>query len=205
MLNYQSFHGVPFIESPYEKGCSLREDVFFKQFRIVVEGESAFEEDEPMYGYYYVDSSADGGCSGLLLEALQKSEKMVKENIYLGGEDDDAVEDYRASTFNPHRVLVFDRYKKFVIGGIIVSDSTINWVRPIFDSVGRVLITKYCDQLLTEASFEAGWDNFCTAKQLRSHSRDLSLHIPKTRYQFTQELVNVVTVDLWKSSVKETA
>lgn len=190
----QKFHGVTFIASPYEMGTALREDLFKTQFRVVIEGEAAYREDDPVFGHYYRDVHVSGGRFGILGELFLTLSKSIEDDCVDVGrlaEDDDF------ESFDPHRVRIYDRHNKFVMGGI-VERGAINWVRPVFDPFDQALIILRSKRLQDEASEESRWDNFCSAKSFRGSARNIEMHITKSRYEFLNEISHLKTTDLFQ-------
>ena len=65
-LQIINFQGVPHIVTPYQKGTYIREDAFWRQFRISCSGELSFMEDNPIFGTWQISYGfflgERGGC-----------------------------------------------------------------------------------------------------------------------------------------------
>ena len=188
-----------FIQSPYEAGVSLREDIFAQQFAVYVIGNCEYPEDDLSLGTYtrHNEKFLLGtvptltAAAALALECALKDEfPFRRENTF----DEELGHDTGALSFEAKRISVIDLHGNNALGGM-VTRGRVNWLSPVW---GRhILETREKIALLNEeASRESGWDNFGTASRLRDKVADLELTLIHRRYWHCEEMLTLVNIDL---------
>lgn len=186
-----------FIHTPYESGVALREDVFHRQFEIRVIGMTEYPEDDPIYGTYYreeilivCESSTISGAVKKLARLLETCEWPVRD------EDDDYYDsdlgrDCGPLSFSPRFAEVYDRNNRRVLCGDFSNGLT--WFRPLTTQQDIATLRAKQRSLCEEAAFEAGWDNYSTARDLRAQATRLEMYLTDKRYACLPEVQNLAT------------
>lgn len=167
-MQLKTFHvgGATFVVSPYHPGISIREDVFRRQFHVQCDGRFEYPEDERIWGTYHIDSSLKLGERGLIEEAMALAETCVKQHSFdLSGRED-------LISFSPELVIIHDDYGRYVLVGQVHA-ADIRWCPPVSSAAEAREVSSQVAEINREASFERGWDNFETARQLNRAARVL--------------------------------
>lgn len=163
-LRVFDFNGVPFVETPYRASTYVRQEVFWKQFVVICHGEYEYPEDERIYGTYWTPGSVSLGCFGLVEDAMARATEVA-----LTGEFElDA--DSEAMSFSGKIVEICDRERRLVLAGEVTGWSGVKWCVPVTTDDEVACVSNRVSELRNEASYEAGWDNYSTAKRLRSRA-----------------------------------
>lgn len=159
--------GVTFVATPYRAGTFVREDVFRRQLTVTCRGEIEYPEDDPVYGTWWTPYLVTLGESGLIEEAMGlASTSLAKDEFDLNSAID-------ALGFRPELVLIHDALGRLVLTGQAITGGDILWGEPAISDAEIAAIGQQVDELRGEASYEAGWDNHCTAEGLRRRARAL--------------------------------
>lgn len=78
-----------------------------------------------------------------------------------------------ALDFRPELILIHDSLRRLVLAGQ-AWEQNIRWCEPVASDEEVADITRQIDELRDEASYEANWDNFSTAEDLRLRARVLA-------------------------------
>lgn len=156
-LQVLHFQGVPHVVTPYQKGTYIREDAFWRQFRISCMGELSFIEDNPIFGTWEIRRGFDLGERGLIEDAMRLAETCIHEHRFNLPED--------AVGFSPDLIYIRDEQKRLVLAGR-AHGSRINWCPPVSTKEEARDVIKQASALHSQGSFERGWDNFTTARRL---------------------------------------
>lgn len=188
---------IKFVPNPYTVGGSMREDVFSVQFSVYVELEIDLLDNDQVSTYSRSCSHFVGGAP-TVSEAVELANQFLKQHSH-----DNALDAIAGKYICPEEdclewssaqsVRVYDREHRLVVGGT-VAGSTITWVKPAISISEMAEVEAEIAALLSEASFEAGWDNYSTAKGLRRSAEKLRWKlspspIVRTPY-FAQELAH---------------
>lgn len=157
------FNGIPYVETPYERGVYLRPRTFWRQLTVTCYGQAEYPEDDPVYGTWWTSSTIILGECGLIEQAMALALRCVEEH------DFDTEDDSEALSFSPEQVRVHDTQHRLVLAGEVVS-SGIQWSVPVAHDGEVQAIVEQARRLSAEASIEHGWDNYCTAKGLSLQS-----------------------------------
>jgi len=160
------FEGVAFIATPYRAGTYIRKDVFWRQFTISCQGNVEYPEDDPIYGSWWTPHTLVLGKCGLIENAMSLA------NTRVSHQDFDLSDAIDALNFAPELIIIRDRDQRLVLAGHVRGD-TVTWCTPVASDEEAELIAKEVAELRSEASYEAGWDNFSTAQGLRFRARVL--------------------------------
>lgn len=160
------FDGVPFVATPYRAGTYIREEVFWRQFTVICQGEIEYPEDDPIYGTWWTSHALELGQCGLIEDAMSLADTHISQHDFDLSDDDEALD------FSPELVILLDRQQRLVLAGQAWGNG-IRWCPPVTTDDEARQIAKEVVALRSEASYEAGWDNFCTAKGLRLRARVL--------------------------------
>ena len=160
--------GVTFVATPYRAGTFVREDVFRRQLTITCRGEIEYPEDDPVYGTWWTPHLVTLGECGLIEEAMAlASTHLAKDEFDLNSEID-------ALGFRPELVLIRDSLDRLVVSGEVQCGGRIRWCEATASDAEAADVAKQVDDLRSEASYEAGWDNHSTAERLRLRARVLA-------------------------------
>lgn len=160
------FDGVAFVETPYRPGTYIRKDVFWRQFIITCQGNVEYPEDDPVFGTWLTPSTLVLGKCDLIEDAMSLAQVRVSQH------DFDLTDASEALDFAPELIVIRDRDGRLVLAGQVRGD-TVRWCIPVASDEEASQIVKEVAELRSEASYEAGWDNFSTAQGLRFHARVL--------------------------------
>ncbi|WP_269495636.1 hypothetical protein [Castellaniella sp. S9] len=160
------FEGVAFIATPYRAGTYLPKDVFWRQFTITCQGNVEYPEDDPVYGSWWTPQTLVLGKCGLIEDAMSLANTRVLHH------DFDLTDASNALSFAPELIIVRDRGQRLVLAGQVRGD-TVRWCIPVASDDETEQIVNEVAELRSEASYEAGWDNFSTAQGLRFRARVL--------------------------------
>ncbi|WP_238897632.1 hypothetical protein [Achromobacter xylosoxidans] len=161
------FDGVPFVATPYRPGAYIRSDVFWRQFTISCQGEIEYPEDDPIYGTWWTPHVLTLGEHGLIESAMALATRCVTDHAFDLGDDIEALD------FYPELVLIHDFMGRLVLAGQPCGQG-IRWCEPVTSDEEVASLSKEINALRGEASYEAGWDNYSTAKDLRLRARVLA-------------------------------
>ncbi|MBS7560167.1 hypothetical protein KHO49_17650 [Pseudomonas sp. RC4D1] len=154
------FNGEPFVINPYRPSSYVRQDVFHKRLSVTCVGEVEYREDDPIYGTWWSSSTLHIGQCGLVEQAIALAETALANDLF------DLSEDALALCFAPQLFYVKDPAHHLVLCG----ESTghrIRWIRPVDSDDQATSVMQEVEKLYRQASFESGWDNYDSAKQLR--------------------------------------
>jgi hypothetical protein len=165
-LRVFEFNGVPFVETPYRASTYVREDVFWRQFVVRCHGECEYPEEERIYGTYWTPSSVSLGCYGLVEDAMSRARDVALTGEFELDADSDAI------GFSGRLVVICDRERRLVLAGEVTGSNGVEWSVPVSTDEEATAVTTEVSNLRAEASYEAGWDNYSTAKFLR-HRADV--------------------------------
>lgn len=160
------FDGVAFVATPYRAGTYLRKDVFWRQFTVTCQGNVEYREDDPVYGCWWTPQTLVLGTCGLIEDAMSLANTRVSQH------DFDLTDASDALSFAPELIVIRDRDQRLVLAGQVRGD-TVRWCIPVASDEEASQIVKEVAELRSEASYEAGWDNFSTAQGLRFRARVL--------------------------------
>ncbi len=116
-----------FISSPYEKGVSIREDIFNKQFKVLVRGlatfpkDAIFENNQRDFSFYVLTAPT-------ITDAVNLVNKVHSENSW-PYQDEEVLGDTDVMGFLAQYVQITDRNGKAVLGGPV--SNQIRWCEPL--------------------------------------------------------------------------
>ncbi len=161
---------IKFVPNPYTAGGSMREDVFSVQFSVYVELEIGLLDNDRVSTYSQSSSHFVVGAP-TVSEAVDLASQFLAKYSH-----DDALDAVAREYICPEEdclewssaqsVRIYDREHRLIMGGA-AAGSTVTWVEPVTSIPERAEVEAKIEALLSEASFEAGWDNYSTAKGLR--------------------------------------
>ncbi|ABI58366.1 hypothetical protein [Nitrosomonas eutropha] len=180
--------GVAFIATPYRAGTYLRKDVFWRQFTITCQGNVEYLEDDPVYGSWWTPHTLILGNCGLIQDAMSLANTRVSQH------DFDLTDAIDALNFAPELIVIRDRDGRLVLAGQVRGDN-VRWCIPVASDEETEQIVKEVAELRSEASYEAGWDNFSTAQGLRFRARVLEGRLVDRFWRFhTRKVVLEATL-----------
>lgn len=129
------------------------------QFTVNCTGKTHYPEDDPIFGTYEIEETVNLGECTSISDAIAFAEaRMASDDI--GPDHDDAV------SFSPGLVRVVDGDQRLVLAGEVWG-AGIRWCMPVTSDDEARQVADDASRLHAEACFEAGWDNYCTARRLR--------------------------------------
>lgn len=137
-----------------------------RPFGVTVYGCMEFHEDDRNLGTYWQDGAVCLGRADSITEAM---ELLVQADL----NNDWQLSDYDALSFQPKVVTITDLAHRVVLRG---NASKLEWTVPETDPAELERIAEQKAALLSQAAFESGWDNFETARRLRSEADLLDLN-----------------------------
>lgn len=161
------FDGVAYVVTPYRAGTFVREDVFWRQFTVSCQGNIEYPEDDPIYGTWWTPHTLVLGQRGLIEDAMALAVACVSND------DFDLNSAIEARGFQPELVFVHDSLDRLVLTGE-ARGAGVRWSEPIASDKEAARVAQQVHDLRDEASYEAGWDNYCTAERLRRRARVLA-------------------------------
>ncbi|MGV6876578.1 hypothetical protein ACUSIJ_28410 [Pseudochelatococcus sp. B33] len=127
--------------------------------RITCLGEIEYPEDDPIYGSYTMVHTVDLDHCDSLDEAMACVERIARQDRIDTGDGD-------ALDFQPRLFVVVDGEQCQVLAGEPWHRG-IRWCDPVASDGEACHVVEKASKLRGEASFEASWDNYCTARELR--------------------------------------
>jgi hypothetical protein len=158
--------GNGFVANPYQDGAYTRNEVFWRQFNITCEGKIEYPEDDPVYGTYWAPRTLGLGRHGLIECAMRAARSRMSQR------DFGLASQCHALSFSPELVFIRDCQRRLVLAGQAWAGG-VRWCMPVASDDEAAGILKQAGELRREASCEASWDNFETAKRLRLSARVL--------------------------------
>ncbi|KNH04035.1 hypothetical protein BRCH_00523 [Candidatus Burkholderia brachyanthoides] len=143
-------------------------DTGSRPFIVHCHGEVDYRENERIYGFWQVPHTLLLGDCERIEEAMALAVSAV---VARGDFDLDDVPD--AVDFCPKSVVICDRAGHLVLAGRS-GDTGVSWSVPVNSDSEAAEVAKQVEDLLSEATYEASWDNFSTAKQLRRRAHILA-------------------------------
>ncbi|ECA1950203.1 hypothetical protein EJH27_01885 [Salmonella enterica subsp. enterica serovar Virchow] len=186
-----------FIHTPYQAGVALREDVFHRQFEVRVTGMTEYPEDDPVYGTYELEEILTVCASSTISGAVEQLSHLCESGDWPVRDDEeeyfdsDLGHDCGPLSFSPRFAEIVDRNNRRVLCGDFSCGLT--WFKPLTSLQDiATLQAKQCS-LRREAAYESGWDNYSTARDLRSQARRLDMYLTDRRYACLPEVQNIAT------------
>ena len=157
-----------------------------KPFSVDVWGQMEFPEEFSSYETYRTNSSLHLGRARTIAEALE-----LARSVWVKGEWNPREEgrDYRDEetgcdsgpvSFSPSLIVICDEKGRTVLTG---NASDLSWDEHETDPAEIARIKAVQEELLNEARFESGWDNYETARQLRSKAKETGKGIVDSVWQ----------------------
>lgn len=175
VMQEQVFSGVTYVRNPYTGGFVKKGlNLFEVKITGKVEVEDVEEPENPMrwMATYHID----GGST--IEEAISKAEALIQGGEYPVSDD---VEEW--GSFVPEAITIVDRSKNLVASATVVDESSwfadgeqvlkVKWLEPVRSNWELESVNKDVKAHLSEAAFEASWDNYSTAERLREEAGQL--------------------------------
>ncbi len=136
---------------------------------LTCEGEVEYRQDYPGYGSYWLGTTVHLGDHHSIEAAISLASLALADDAFPLLHDD-------ALGFSPRLFMLRDGDQRLVLAGRTWVDD-IKWCEPVASDDEIARIQAEVSQTNTEASFEAGWDNHETARQLRRRADALKGHL----------------------------
>lgn len=133
------------------------------------EGRVQYPEDNPIYGTYWLGSARHLGEHHRIEDAIAAAARILANRTF-------SINDGEALGFSPDLFVIRDQVRRLVLVGHVWGLG-IKWCAPVSSDDEVARIQAEVDQTCREASFEAGWDNHETARQLRLRASVLKGHL----------------------------
>lgn len=159
-------HTAPAFRDPSTHPLELS-DIY--PLALCCEGRVRYPEDNPIYGTYWLGSA-------LRLGEYHRIEDAIAAASLILSNDSFAIDDGEALGFSPDLFVIRDQVRRLVLVGHVWGLG-IRWCEPVSSDDEVVRVRAEVDQTCREASFEAGWDNHETARQLRLRATVLKGHL----------------------------
>lgn len=138
---------------------SVVSDMGASPLRIICSGVTEYSEDDPVFGTYCVEHSLVMDECETIEEVIDIVQERIARND-LGSDSDGAL------SFTPRLFTVLDDEQRLALVGDF-SGETVRWCPPVHSDEEASDVIAEVVRLRAVASFEAGWDNFSTAENLR--------------------------------------
>ena len=184
-------NNTDFIVNPYVKGAFIKKSIADSQFQVFLHGRAEFIEDDPNLGTFFMNEVEFKISS---LSTLTKAVQSV-EQLFSKSNPDFLLQDDLVG-FDVEHITIRDRYDCLVLGAVLNQHSVVQWIRPIKDELLRNQIDTYAERMNRKASSECGWDNYATARLLRSGADKLLLAKTTSLLNIENELNRLPLVDL---------
>lgn len=151
----QHFAGQPFVSNPYAPGTSLRQDIFERQFTVLLHGSMERLEDSGR-GTFHIDGYVQLGQCGLLDDTLPIALEAVRQDRHPTPPG--------TLSFYPKRISVSDRHGHLVmVGKVDRQRRSIDWIIPCCTAEEETVVLAQIQLLRSRSAFQHGWDNFSTS------------------------------------------
>jgi predicted Fe-Mo cluster-binding NifX family protein len=174
-----------FIPSPYEKGVSIREDIFNKQFKVLVRGLATFPNDaafeKKQISFYVLTAST-------ITDAVNQVNKLHSENAWQY-KDADVLGDTTVLDYLAQYVQITDRNGRAVLGGTI--GTKIEWCEPIKTTGEIEVLTTKVKRKNYAARDELNAGNLSKADELWLIAEVMTLEIVAPIYRGHPEVVQI--------------
>lgn len=149
-------------------------------------GEVQYTEDDPALGTWWQQQTLIVGQCGSVAESITFANRAVEGDAF-------PIDDEEALGFAPMLFIISDRDRRLVLAGEVRA-SGILWCQPVASDAEARQVVQEASSIRAEASFEAGWDNYSTAKRLRHKASVLEGRLvdPFWRDEVRQALREVV-------------
>ncbi|MBA1257222.1 hypothetical protein ACN429_09660 [Pseudomonas oryzihabitans] len=157
-LIIRHFEGQPFVSNPYVPGTSLRQDLFERQFTILLHGTMKRFEDAG-HGTFHVAGHVQLGQCGVLDDVLRIALAAVRQDRY--------PTPVAALDFHPKRISVSDRHGHLVMAGKVDRERhRIDWIDPCSSAEEERVVLAQLQLLRSRSAFQHDWDHFRTSRLL---------------------------------------
>lgn len=154
-LIIQYFAGQPFVSNPYVPGTSLRQDLFERQFTILLHGVMVLLDDSGR-GTFHIDGYCQLGQCGVLDDILPIALEAVRQDRHPTPPG--------MLSFCPKRISVSDRHGHLVMAGKVDRISrSIDWIYPCRTAEEEKVVLAQIQLLRSRSAFQHGWGNFSTS------------------------------------------
>ena len=155
-------------------------------FIVTCMGEVEYTEDDPALGTWWQQQTLIVGQCGSVGESITFANRSVEGGAF-------PIDDEEALGFAPMLFIISDRDRPLVLAGEVRA-SGILWCQPVASDTEARQVVQEASGIRAEASFEAGWDNYSTAKRLRHRASVLEGRLvdPFWREEVRQALREVV-------------
>lgn len=189
--------------NPYVVGGFMREDVFSVQFSVYVKLDIGLLDNDGVSTYTVSANHFVGGTS-TVTEAVELVNQFFEQYS-----EDDALDEVASKYICPEEdclewssagcIRICDRDDRLIMGGK-PTGTKVSWVKPVTTLSEIAEVRAEMDALLSEASFEAGWDNFSTARRMRRQAAEIGLKLSSSPIvltpHFAQELTRMNILSL---------
>ncbi|MBK5145563.1 hypothetical protein I2494_17935 [Budviciaceae bacterium BWR-B9] len=173
-----------FISTPYEKGVSLREDVFKRQFSVRVTGSMEYLEEglnEPFtctttLSVCYASTISDAVRKVTNIQANKSWNIKYQENGPLG--------------FTPRHIEIRDHQNRKVLCGTV--NSQIEWIEAVSTAKAVSIIEQKQAELREEARDERAYNNFSTARLLERQATEIGMEVVDKIYRDHPEIRQIL-------------
>ena len=162
------FNGIHFVKNPYRQGSYIREDIFARQFVIQCHARICCEEDDPRYGWFWLDTVLTLGECALIEQAILLAQARI--HTLEAPEDTFGVEAIS--------VAIMDRTCRTILTGKVRSRK-IQWHPPAQTRQEEEAILSKIDLLKSQRSEELRADNYDSMRHLSeqiSHLQGTLIH-----------------------------
>lgn len=169
-----------------EEAAEKRESYLVNQrekqfpFSIYVTGCVEYPEDDPMQGTYFTSGTFLLGKAQTIADALERAKDAAMCGEWsIRGEEEDCYDpwmrrDCGPVSFSERTLEIRDGEKRLVIAG---NACNLEWYMHVASLEEISRIEEQQKALYEKASYESGWDNYETARQLRQEAEQLAVGI----------------------------
>lgn len=157
--------------------------------RLTCEGRVQYPE-EHTYGTYWLDFTVHLGEHHRIEDAIFAATRNLADARF-------SLDDDEAFGFSPDLFVICDQVQRLVLAGEVWGRG-IKWCEPVASDDEVVRLRAEVSQTYKEASFEAGWDNHETARQLRRRASVLKGHLVDVAWR-TRARNALAATGAWRS------
>lgn len=198
---------VPWSVQPlryYQKEAMAKRERFIVRHRerqypflVYVTGQVEYPEDDPLYGTYVTEGTFLVGKAKTIHDALECAKEAFTRGEWIVQDEegrDEFVDHLRGRdqgpvSFSERTIEIRDKGDRLVLTG---NARTLEWHRHLTSPDEIEKIKAQQKDLYQKASYESGWDNYETARQLRRQAEQLSLGFVEECWRNHPEVIQAV-------------
>ncbi|ARV43038.1 Hok/Gef family protein [Klebsiella oxytoca] len=165
------------------------------RFSVYVTGRVEYPEDDPMQGTYITDGTFLLGKAQTVADALERAKEAAMRGEWNErGEEEDSYDPWMCRDCGPvsfyeRTIEIRDENERLVVAG---NACNLEWYGHVASLEEIRRIEEQQKALYEKASYESGWDNYETARQLRQEAEQLSVGIVDEYWRNHPDVIKAV-------------